>query len=140
MKKRTDGKSVFVYGTLMEGFGNWSWALQNRSVKKTNGKIKGFKMLSLGPFPMIVEEPNKEVKGELFSLSEGQEPTIWGDLDRLEGEGSFYHRIPCRVEGEDGNTYDSEVYVGRTARGGAAEVDGGDWRAYRARGISKESI
>jgi gamma-glutamylcyclotransferase (GGCT)/AIG2-like uncharacterized protein YtfP len=89
---------VFVYGTLKHGYGNWKWALSKEEYLGPAVTADRFVMGNVG-FPYIFpedrvsglvgEELLKPVLGDLFKISNESTLRV---LDRLEGEGSHYHR------------------------------------------------
>jgi gamma-glutamylcyclotransferase (GGCT)/AIG2-like uncharacterized protein YtfP len=90
---------VFVYGTLRHGEGNWSWALKDAADLIGYASTPG-EMYTLGGFPGVIlpttddRAAGKVVKGEVFACSDETLKT----LDRLESEGSMYHRRLVSVE------------------------------------------
>lgn len=103
---------VFVYGTLMNGHGNWAWCLKGRSEFQKKAQVAGYKMLQAG-FP--VAKPSKDIEvinGEIFDIGDNKQ--VLADLDRLEGyrehdpDGSMYVRT--EVTTECGETV--SMYVG----------------------------
>lgn len=102
MDKQEDALSVtplvFVYGTLKHGYGNWRWCLSGEEYLGPAVTADRFVMGNVG-FPYIFPEDKvsglvddellKPVLGDLFKVSND---TTLEALDRLEGEGSHYHR------------------------------------------------
>lgn len=89
---RLDLNYVFVYGTLKQGHYNHSH-LEN-SLFLGNAQVKG-ELLDIGPFPALLGKENDDskptwVQGEVFLVDND----TLARLDRLEGEGSLYHRKP----------------------------------------------
>lgn len=81
---------IFVYGTLKQGEGNHRY-LEN-SIFLGNAQVKG-ELLDIGPFPALLgkkDDISKPtwVQGEVY-LVDNQ---TLARLDRLESEGSLYHR------------------------------------------------
>lgn len=78
---------VFVYGTLMKGYGNHHSYLSHAEFVGT-AEITGYALYAVSSFPGIVPEGEERVKGEVYKVD--------GDtlkrLDYLEGEGSLYLR------------------------------------------------
>ena len=126
---------IFVYGTLMSGFGNYMRLLHGHYTTTQKGCIHGFEMVSLGGFPMILnsELTDKVVCGELFWINQEEYDQVLHNLDRLEGHPSFYIRtkVPVIVGQDVCNAY---VYVGSkdyTERKDTFnKVADGDWRKY----------
>jgi gamma-glutamylcyclotransferase (GGCT)/AIG2-like uncharacterized protein YtfP len=85
---------LFVYGTLQSGQSRHHLLANLRYEKAT---LRGYRKLQppeLG-FPFIVEDPEASVLGEIYYEVT---PDQWEELDRVEGEGSLYHRILVEVE------------------------------------------
>lgn len=82
---------LFVYGTLKEGYGNNHYL---RGAKKLYDSILKdhiiyFSYGSTG-FPVAKQMENVNTYGEVWDI--GENKTILNAIDRLEGEGSMYHR------------------------------------------------
>jgi gamma-glutamylcyclotransferase (GGCT)/AIG2-like uncharacterized protein YtfP len=117
---------VFVYGTLLTGFGN-NGLLRN---SKLLGEqvLEGFDMYSLGAYPVIT--PGKgRVQGEVYEVDDA----VLGRLDRLEGYPNFYNRMKVQIDNTDTWVYFMENPVKAYAPHGRqlATVDSGSWRAER---------
>jgi len=78
-------KLVTVYGSLLEGFGNWRYHLNNSSsVKLGEHLLEGpYKMVSFGGFPgLIVDESlTSKVFVETYEVTED----VYRSIERLEG-------------------------------------------------------
>lgn len=95
----TNKHTVFVYGSLKRGFGNYkkflskSVFLGTTSTKKTN-----FVMFSFGSFPAVLEFESKDelgsIEGEVFEIDD---ETLFG-LDVLESNGLFYTRKETELD------------------------------------------
>lgn len=84
---------VFVYGTLMRGYGNHS--LLNNSSYLGEGQLQGYSMYHVSSFPGIVKsDTNNCIKGELYEVT----PEELKRLDRLEGEGHLYKRVTEEIK------------------------------------------
>jgi gamma-glutamylcyclotransferase (GGCT)/AIG2-like uncharacterized protein YtfP len=99
-------KKITVYGSLLEGLGNWKWHLDNKESKKLGEHVlEGpFQMISLGGFPGLIidEDADNKIFVETYEVSDG----VFKSVERLEGYPNFYDRYP--IETPFGN---SEVYV-----------------------------
>lgn len=139
--------NVFVYGSLMKGFGN-NRLLRGADYLGTATTGPGlYRLVSLGAFPGAVMDPTgKPIRGELYVAGKEE----MAALDTLESEGSFYKRVPVRLTVESparptlhaGETVfaqfymlmaehyrtEQEFYPTVTARDGAY-----DWRAHHTR-------
>ena len=88
---------VFVYGTLMKGYGNNRYYLaQSEFLGK--GEITGYGLYAVSSFPGIVPEDGEKVQGEVYKVDQD----TLKRLDGLEGEGSLYLRkkVEVRVDGQ----------------------------------------
>ncbi|MFZ3373652.1 MAG: gamma-glutamylcyclotransferase family protein [Desulfitobacteriaceae bacterium] len=88
---------VFVYGTLMKGYGNYCYYL-SESEFLGKGEITGYALYAVSSFPGIVPEVGEKVKGEVYKVNRD----TLKRLDSLEGEGSLYLRkqVEVLVEGQ----------------------------------------
>lgn len=92
-EQNSSGIRVFVYGTLKEGHGNWSYLLDNdRCTKLGRCVVTGpYSMYSMGFFPAVVEvdgAEDAEMVGEVFVVDED----TLDALDCLEGHPNWYER------------------------------------------------
>lgn len=119
---------IFVYGSLMKGFGNH--ALLEKSEYLGHAVTeKKFEMLDLGAFPAVVDEGKTAIFGELYRVNK----ETLGHLDHLEGHPNFYRRTPIVVfSGRALTTVPAEFYLWRRPRTGLPRthttVRSGDWR------------
>lgn len=72
---------VFVYGTLLEGYGNHKYFLSNAKKLGEHITSPNYTMLHLGGFPGVIQEGDTAIKGEVYEVSEEE----LRRLDRLEG-------------------------------------------------------
>ncbi|MFX0185084.1 MAG: gamma-glutamylcyclotransferase family protein [Candidatus Hodarchaeota archaeon] len=92
-KELNDCDRLFVYGTLQSGQSRNHY-LKGLSYEKA--LLIGYRKISppsLG-FPFIMPEKSSNVVGEIYF---GLKQHHWSLLDRIEGEGSLYHRILVEV-------------------------------------------
>jgi gamma-glutamylcyclotransferase (GGCT)/AIG2-like uncharacterized protein YtfP len=127
---------VFVYGSLMSGFGNHR--LLEGSEFLGDGKIhEPCRMISFGSFPAIFrvslsDKDGGPVVGEVYKVDN----LTLTALDRLEGNGSFYQRM--RADVYDSNNYLTHplvwVYYLKEFREHSSRdlVPNRDWRAYES--------
>jgi len=127
------GDLIFVYGTLMSGFGLHR-LLANRSEHIGNGTVAA-RLLDLNSYPAAVRDAHGTVVGEVYRL---------GDRDLLRAldsaEGPQYHRQEVAVRMADGREVTTFIYwyVGPLDRG--VPIPGGDYRAHApARSIHRSS-
>ena len=91
---------VFVYGSLMKGFGNHQMLKGAKPIAKTKTK-DDYTMVSLYAFPAALKKPYKKygitgkIVGEVYEVSE----TTLRDLDILESNGRMYKREKVQVAG-----------------------------------------
>jgi len=113
---RCDMTTVFVYGTLKRGYGNWARLLQDRDGVTFLGDAvsieKNFVMNDVG-FPLMFDigrDNGSYVVGELFEVDD----EALADLDRLEGHPRFYCRELRRFfNRETGRVAEAWVYLNR---------------------------
>jgi gamma-glutamylcyclotransferase (GGCT)/AIG2-like uncharacterized protein YtfP len=119
--------TIFVYGTLREGSGNWRGLLAPLKGKeaKTNQK---YRMLSYGGFPAVykVEENGVQITGELFVIDD---PTL-ERVDLLEGNPTWYNREEIKVTTKSGEEVVAWMYImpddGYAST--KSEIPSGDWK------------
>ena len=116
--------NVFVYGSLLSGFGNHAAYLRGFSFRPAK-LVADLRMVSLGAFPGLVDAPGYDgpaVVGEVYEVDRG----ALSALDGLEGTASgLYDRVVFELA--CGTT--AFVYVLCGGRG-AAPVPSNDWRAH----------
>ena len=114
---------VFVYGSLLSGFGNHRLLEGSRLI----GHAKtppGYRMHSLGGFPGVVPTGNAVVHGEVYEV----DAQTLAALDRLEGHPRFYRRRPiCLANGAIVDTY----LLSQHQVADRPVVATGDWRRHR---------
>lgn len=118
---------IFVYGTLLSGFGNHKRLLEDKSTYLGTAKIRG-KMFSMGGFPGVAEG-EECINGEVYEVND----EVLKSLDILEGHPNVYKRTVVELipdeEGEwDG--YKVETYICQHIPKGAPEIPHGSWRKY----------
>jgi len=93
--------TVFVYGSLLKGLPNHDLLSGARFLGDAITQPE-FTMVSFGAFPGVIHHGTGNVRGELYHVS----PAKLKDLDRLEGNGSFYTRRKMQI----GN-YQAWIYL-----------------------------
>lgn len=95
--------TVFVYGTLKRGYGNYMRLLEGHAEFVGEARTRPeFTMLHLGGFPGIIPNGETAISGEVFRV----DPRVLARLDGLEGHPNFYRRTPIILEsGEAVETY-----------------------------------
>jgi gamma-glutamylcyclotransferase (GGCT)/AIG2-like uncharacterized protein YtfP len=113
---------LFVYGTLMRGFGLHR-LLDGRARLVGRGAIGG-RLFDLGAYPAAVPDPDGRIRGEVYALAD---PALWRVLDSAEGP--QYHRGEVSVLMDDGGQRTASVYWFRGPLRGVP-ISGGDYRAH----------
>ena len=120
---------VFVYGTLLQGFGN-NRLLRGQEFLGTAETEGEFTLLSLTGFPGLMEGGETAIKGEVYEVDD--ECLVW--LDFLEGvnpknpEGGLYRRLDVVLaDGQEVVTYCINREEGD---GDFDSIESGDWREY----------
>ena len=90
---------VIVYGTLKRGYGNNRLLQSSKFVEET--EVEGFKLYYAG-FPVAAPAEGEKITAEVWDIGEDQQ--VLSNLDRLESEGTMYHRVQVRE--------DTYMYVG----------------------------
>jgi gamma-glutamylcyclotransferase (GGCT)/AIG2-like uncharacterized protein YtfP len=127
-------KKITVYGSLLEGLGNWKWHLDNPDSKKLGEHIleDNLVMISFGGFPgLLVDET---VTNKIFVETYEVTDEVFKRVERLEGYPSFYTRRPVSTPYGDSEIYvlnrDSDVYSHKNLVP-KGEDDVINWRKYR---------
>jgi gamma-glutamylaminecyclotransferase len=127
---------IFVYGTLMEGEGNWSWALAPASPFFLAQTQPAFELRHLGGFPGMIRG-DRVVQGEVFEIDDEQ----LRQIDRLEGHPTFYRREEIMVQPLNeagfatGDAVPVSTYIYQGHRSSGSLIPNGRWR-NRARGAA----
>lgn len=119
---------VFVYGSLMRGFGNHGLLQDQTYIGEAT--VEEFDLHSLGSFPAAVPHDggSRIIRGELYEVDD----TALARLDRLEGHPTFYERqdISAYSENMNGNL-PAQMYVYQHPV--SDPVPNGDWRHATSR-------
>ena len=85
---------VTVYGSLLEGLGNWKWHLDNSESKKLGEHILvgKFQMVSMGGFPGLIPDSTMSEDNKIFVETNEVTDRVYASIERLEGYPSFYGR------------------------------------------------
>ena len=78
---------VFVYGSLKNGFHNHKVMKDSQFIGIATTKEK-YDMFSYSSFPAVIPNGDYHIKGEIYYVDD----ETLKELDRLEGNGSFYKR------------------------------------------------
>ena len=76
--------SVFVYGTLRPGQGNYRRLLAGRTMGEVSATAEGLALYGSG-FPYAVPQPGARVVGDLLTIKPELYRDVLADLDPLEG-------------------------------------------------------
>lgn len=120
---------VFVYGTLLSGYGNWEWALKDETCLGEAETLPEYTLLHLGGFPGLIEGGETAIKGEVYEVGD----ETLEDLDGLEGvcheapETGLYRRVTITLaNGQEVHTY---IYnQNSTWRSYDRIIESGSWR------------
>jgi gamma-glutamylaminecyclotransferase len=104
MKATDETPYMFVYGTLMRGYGN-NRLLRNAEFVGSAKTSERYTLYSSG-IPFLTEGEMVNVKGEVFKVNEEILPSV----DILEGHPVWYRRKIISVNLEDGNTVKAWAY------------------------------
>ena len=89
---------LFVYGTLMPGFGNFDRLLKGNFTTTASATVTGFQMLDLGAFPMVVlARSTNTIRGVMIYVKRTEFEKVLKSLDQLEGYPTFYDRVIVRA-------------------------------------------
>jgi gamma-glutamylcyclotransferase (GGCT)/AIG2-like uncharacterized protein YtfP len=115
---------VFVYGTLMRGFGNHRVMRYAQGELQARATVPG-ELIHLGGYPGFRRAPKGTVHGEIYAVP----PSGFGPLDSLEGVPNLYTRERIQATTEDGQTVECWIYVyARDGRYAYGVLESGDWR------------
>lgn len=117
---------VFVYGSLMHGYGNHNLLVRHGAEFVGEDYLRtGFTMLDVGAYPGVIDSGEQAIFGELYRVDDA----TLADLDILEGAPNYYHRKRVRTAGN----LRAWVYILRPDHArGLAMIDSGSWREHRA--------
>lgn len=120
--------NVFVYGSLMRGFGNHG--LLESSAFISEATAEGLRLYTLGAFPAVLsgDDGDSPVRGEVYSVDD----ETLARLDRLEGHPNFYRRERKEVWVENYNAYlPCYYYHFQSSIQPSAYIESGSWRHAR---------
>lgn len=133
----TDGRHLFVYGTLMRAAGGALGAQERERLTREArslgpATLAAAELYDLGLYPGLVDsaEPGSVVHGEALELADAASTLPW--LDDYEGaasgDQSEYARVRRPVHLADGSAIEAWVYVLRRADPHLARISGGRWK------------
>lgn len=122
---------VFFYGTLMAGFARRQRAgIDAKLTFRGHGTMRAA-LFDLGLYPAAVPDPDGEVRGEVYEMSEPE--AILPALDDIEGfrpgqpDQSLYTRELTEVTLADGTRAVASVYFYNAPLGQAPRIASGDY-------------
>jgi gamma-glutamylcyclotransferase (GGCT)/AIG2-like uncharacterized protein YtfP len=113
---------IFVYGSLMSGFGNHRLLARARLLGPAR-TVPAFTLISLGAYPGMLAGGTTSVAGELYEV----DANTLTALDRFEGVPHFYQRLRIRLAG--GRVADAYV-LPASQRRSYPVIETGDWRTF----------
>ncbi|MFQ5352882.1 MAG: gamma-glutamylcyclotransferase [Candidatus Binatia bacterium] len=125
---------VFVYGSLLQGFGNHV-LLHGATCLGEATTAPEFTMVSLGVFPGVYLDGDTTIQGEVYEVDEAQEARLNGleGVDHDCPERGLYRRefIDVNLEGYGKVNVLIYIYNGSRWRSDDEIVESGSWRQYR---------
>ena len=127
--------TVFVYGTLMHGFGN-ERVIDGFPHENYRAMIDHVELYDVGAFPAMIPGEHSYF-GELVVFDEKvKKDQLYRAMDHLEGYykdepgASLYIRTPCKVRC-DGVDVATEVYFWNRSTDGLKYIDPLEYKSYR---------
>lgn len=116
---------VFVYGTLLSGFGNHDRCLGPKAepVARTRTANAHYRMVEVSYFPGVFLDGTDHIVGEVYDVTDHGLHI----LDSLEGFPQMYTRVQVTLD----NLMVAWMYIYNSDRGNMRDIPGGDFRAYR---------
>ena len=104
---------LFTYGTLLSGFKHEVLTSISKYLTLVGpATIRGALLYDLGNYPGLVEEPNGEVKGELYSIKEPESVfKVLDEYEELDVPDPEYKRVKKVIVLPGGSEIESWVYV-----------------------------
>jgi gamma-glutamylcyclotransferase (GGCT)/AIG2-like uncharacterized protein YtfP len=116
---------LFVYGTLMRGYGNHV-LLQDSEFIDTASTENEYKLVASG-IPFLLElDSSYPVLGEIYKIDDETLPSI----DALEGHPYMYERKIISVVSSSGEVYEAWTYFYTNPNSGGQEIKSGSYRDY----------
>ena len=135
---------VFVYGTLINGFGNYNHFLKGNTVDEQEATAEGFQLYDVanGGFPGIIKGEGT-VKGQLMYFSDYGFENALKQLDRLEGyqkwsSHNMYVREEVTVKNQLGEPVQAWIYLWNNKVIKQTRITSGCWREYSLEPIDEE--
>lgn len=136
---------AFVYGTLINGFGNYGYFLKGNTIDEQEATAEGFQLYDVanGGFPGIIKGEGT-VKGQLMYFSDYEFENVLKQLDRLEGyrpdsgNHSMYIREEVTVKNQLGEPVQAWMYLWNNRVRKQTRITSGCWREYSLEPIDEE--
>lgn len=126
MRKPTDQTPyVFVYGTLMSGFGN-NRLLKNSNLEYYATTEEEYKLVANSIPYLLEDEGSTYVRGEVYRVNEN----TLRNLDSLEGHPNWYVRKIVNVITDQGDRIRAWVYFMPEQPSGVSIIESGSYRDY----------
>jgi len=101
-------REVFVYGTLMSGYGNHKYFLSDADVWGEAVTVEPkYDLVCLGGFPGVLPGGECAIDGELYTVDD----FTMKRLDRLESNGEMYQREIVPVMTQNGGIVNAWMYI-----------------------------
>ncbi len=135
---------LFVYGTLRKSLTPGKLLIPEGHVEYVGRAHLHGKLFEVGGYPgaVLSEDPNDQVKGEVYLLNDPQ--AILARLDEYEGCGSAYDepheykRLKLVVALEDGGPVCAWVYLYNWPTGSLTQIESGDYLEFIGGGEAPE--
>jgi gamma-glutamylaminecyclotransferase len=127
MKKPTEQTPyVFVYGTLMSGFGN-NRLLKDSAMIDYASTEDEYVLVSNGVIPYLMDDvKDSYIIGEVYEVNE----KTLKNLDDLEGHPNWYQRRIINVVSDVGDRLRAWAYFMPVKPQGAEVIELGDYKSY----------
>jgi gamma-glutamylcyclotransferase (GGCT)/AIG2-like uncharacterized protein YtfP len=125
---------VFVYGSLMNGFGNNRLLSDSEWIDDATFTTFSHGLISLGAFPALAmcdDGEERVIHGEVYEVDEG----TLRNLDQLEGHPTFYERR--EIELDDGEIVFTYFLNDDRSHQTEEFIESGSWRRFKA--VEQES-
>lgn len=135
--------NIFVYGTLMEGFGNYNKCLKGRVLYRTGGETRGKLYHLPAGYPAMIEGDDI-VKGEIVDIKD-EDIKFLDELEGYYGENkqNVYDRFIKEVKTEKNNNLLCWIYFYRNidyVKNCGIYIPHGNWRKFAGEMKVKEYI
>lgn len=158
MRKRRTGRKnrrterelpVFVYGTLLPGFGNYQWHLEGHTTLEEKATIGGRMYDYMGHYPVVDVVESGIISGMVMYINPDVYNEVLYNLDCLEGyepggKSNLYNRVVVKAKTESGDEVECYTYsMGAIFRADSSTlppIEDGDWAEFMNRAKPKVVI